>query len=151
MTATWTFDIRDDVVFSDGEPLTADDIAFTYNRVLDGGPEAATWGSYLAQVTSATAPDETTVVFELKKPNSSLPLLPIPIVPEHICKDVPEDDVKSYKAEPEGASLWLGRADPIGRGPGGGQTYRFEKNPDYWQGAPHIDEVTSGWTRARIR
>ncbi|MGB0100499.1 MAG: ABC transporter substrate-binding protein, partial [Nocardioides sp.] len=45
---TWTFDIRDDVTFSDGEPLTADDVAFTLNRIADGGPEAATWGSYLA-------------------------------------------------------------------------------------------------------
>ncbi len=139
---TWTFDIRDDVVFSDGEPLTADDIAFTYNRVLDGGPEAATWGSYLAQVTSATAPDETTVVLELKKPNSSLPLLPIPIVPEHIWQDVPEDDVKSYKAEPEGGEPVVGSGPfRLVEGQAGGQTYRFEKNPDYWQGAPHIDEV----------
>ena len=35
------------VTWSDGEPLTADDIAYTYNRILDGGPEGATWGSYL--------------------------------------------------------------------------------------------------------
>ncbi len=139
---TWTFDIRDDVVFSDGEPLTADDIAYTYNRVLDGGPEAATWGSYLAQVTSITAPDETTVVLELKKPNSSLPLLPIPIVPEHVWKDVPEDEVKSYKAEPEGGEPVVGSGPfRFVEGQAGGSTYRFEANPDYWQGAPHIDEV----------
>ncbi len=40
---TWTFHIRDGVKWSDGEPLTAEDIAYTYGRVLDGGPEAATW------------------------------------------------------------------------------------------------------------
>ena len=32
--------IRSGVTCSDGEPLTADDIAYTYNRILDGGPEA---------------------------------------------------------------------------------------------------------------
>ena len=36
---TWTFDIRTGVKWSDGEALTAADIAYTYNRVLDGGPE----------------------------------------------------------------------------------------------------------------
>ena len=48
---TWTFDIREGVTWSDGEPLTAADIAYTYNRILDGGPEAATWKPYLAGVT----------------------------------------------------------------------------------------------------
>ena len=47
---TWTFDIREGVMWSDGEPLTAADIAFTYSRIIDGGPEASTWGSYLTSV-----------------------------------------------------------------------------------------------------
>ena len=139
---TWTFDIRDDVVFSDGEPLTANDVAFTLNRVLDGGPEAATWGAYLGQVTSVTAPDDTTVVLELKKPNSSLPLLPIPIVPEHVWEDVPEDEVKTYKAEPEDGRPVVGSGPfRLVEGQAGGSTYRFEANPDYWREGPHIDEV----------
>ena len=61
---TWTFDIRDGVKWSDGEPLTAADIAYTYNRMLDGGLEGADWGSYLTNVTTVTAPDDTTVVLD---------------------------------------------------------------------------------------
>ena len=53
---TWTFHIRDGVKWTDGEPLTADDIAYTYNRILDGGPEAATWGSYLTSVERSRRP-----------------------------------------------------------------------------------------------
>lgn len=139
---TWTFDITDEATWSDGEPLTAADIAFTYNRIIDGGPEAATWGSYLGQVTEATAPDDTTLVLTLEKPNSSLPLLPIPIVPEHVWKDVEEKDVKTYLNEPEDGT------PPVGSGPfrlvegsSGGSTYVFEKNPDYWQGASNLDRV----------
>ena len=98
---TWTFHIRDDVKWTDGEPLTAKDIAYTYNRILDGGPESASWGSYLISVTDITAPDDTTVVMKLKKPNATLPLLPMPIIPEHIWKDVPEDEVKTYSNEPK--------------------------------------------------
>src|SRR3954449_1228186 len=63
---TWTFHIRDDVKWTDGEPLTAADVAYTLNRILDGGPEAATWGSYLTGVQKITAPDPTTVELTLK-------------------------------------------------------------------------------------
>jgi peptide/nickel transport system substrate-binding protein len=139
---TWTFHIRDGVKWSDGEPLTAADIAYTYNRILDKGPESATWGSYLQQVDTITAPDASTVVLSMKKPNSSLPLLPIPIVPEHIWKDVSEDQVKTYKAEPENGQPVVGSGPfRLVEGSAGGATYRFEANPDYWQGAPNIDEV----------
>jgi peptide/nickel transport system substrate-binding protein len=139
---TWTFHIRDGVKWSDGEPLTAEDIAYTYNRILDKGPESATWGSYLQQVDTITAPDASTVVLSMKKPNSSLPLLPIPIVPEHIWKDVSEDQVKTYKAEPENGQPVVGSGPfRLVEGSAGGATYRWEANPDYWQGAPNIDEV----------
>jgi peptide/nickel transport system substrate-binding protein len=139
---TWTFDIRDDVTWSDDQPLTAADIAYTYNRVLDGGPESPTWGSYLTSVTKIEAPDDTHVVLTLEKPNAVLPLLPIPIVPEHIWKDVSEKDVKSYATEPTDGQPVVGSGPfRLVEGTAGGSTYRFEKNPDYWQGEPHVDEV----------
>ena len=139
---TWTFDIRDDVTFSDGEPLTASDIAYTYNRILDGGPESSTWGSYLTSVTSIEAPDDTHVVLTLEKPNAVLPLLPIPIVPEHVWESVTEKAVKTYAAEPTNGQPVVGSGPfRLIEGTAGGSTYRFEKNPDYWQGDPHIDEV----------
>ena len=138
---TWTFTIRDDVTWSDGEQLTANDVAFTLNRILDGGPEAATWGSYIKGTKSVTATDDTTVVMVLKQPNAVLPLLPMPIVPEHIWKDIDEKSVKTFANEP-------GDAPVVGSGPfrlisgtAGGPEYRFEANPDYWKGAPHLDQV----------
>jgi peptide/nickel transport system substrate-binding protein len=139
---TWTFTIRDDVKFSDGEPLTSADVAHTFNRIIDGGPETQNWDSYLNGVTEVSTPDETTVVLTLDKPNSSLPLLPIPIVPEHIWSDVDEKQVKSYTAEPEGGEPVVGSGPfRFVEGKAGGGSYRFEANPDYWQGAPHIDEI----------
>jgi peptide/nickel transport system substrate-binding protein len=139
---TWTFSIRDGVTWSDGEPLTAKDIAYTYNRILDGGPEAASWSSYLTSVTKVIASDDRTVVLTLKKPNAVLPLLPIPIVPEHVWKDVGDKDVKSYANEPQGGRPVVGSGPfRLVEGTAGGSTYRFEANPDYWKGAPHIGEV----------
>ena len=135
---TWKFHIRTGVKWSDGQPLTAADIAYTYNRVLDGGPESASWGSYLKSVKTITAPDAETVVLSLDKPNAVLPLLPIPIVPEHIWKSISEDDVKTYANED----------NVVGSGPfrlvsgqAGGSLYKFEVNPDYWGGRPNIDEI----------
>jgi peptide/nickel transport system substrate-binding protein len=139
---TWTFDIREGVLWSDGEPLTAADIAFTYSRIIDGGPEAGTWGSYLTSVTSAEAPDDTTVVLTLETPNAVLPLLPIPIVPEHIWSSIDEKAVKTYPAEPTGGQPVVGSGPfRLVEGTAGGSTVRFERNPDYWQGSAHVDQV----------
>lgn len=138
---TWTFDIREGVTWSDGEPLTAHDIAYTYTRILDGGPEAGNWGTYLTSVETATAPDDTTVVLELEKPNAVLPLLPIPILPEHVWKDVDEKDVKSYRNEPDGGPVVGSGPFRLVEGTAGGSSYVFEANPDYWRGAPHVDRV----------
>ncbi len=139
---TWTFHIRDGVTWSDGVPLTAADIAYTYNRILDGGPESATWGSYLTSVDTVTAPNDTTVVLKLAKPNAVLPLLPMPIIPEHIWKDVSEDDVKSYSNEPADGQPIIGSGPfQLVEGKAGGSTYRFVRNENYWGGEPKIGEV----------
>jgi peptide/nickel transport system substrate-binding protein len=136
---TWTFHIRTGIRWSDGKPLTAADIAYTYNRILDGGTEASSWGSYLASVSKVTAPNATTVVLTLKKPNAVLPLLPMPIIPEHIWKHVSEKQVKTYANEPPNV---------VGSGPfritsgkASGSLYTFVANPHYWQGRPNVDRL----------
>jgi peptide/nickel transport system substrate-binding protein len=139
---TWTFKIRTGVMWNDGVPLTAHDIAYTLNRILDGGPEAITWGSYLKSVDNITAPDDTTVVLKLSKPNAVLPLLPMPILPEHIWKNVNEDDVKTYANEPTDGQPVVGSGPfNLVEGKADGDTYRFEANPNYWGGQPNISEV----------
>ncbi|CAA9348470.1 MAG: Oligopeptide ABC transporter, periplasmic oligopeptide-binding protein OppA [uncultured Nocardioidaceae bacterium] len=139
---TWTFTVRDGVTFSDGEPLTAADVAYTYNRILDGGAEAATWSSYLTSVEKVTAPDERTVVLELSQPNAVLPLLPIPIIPEHVWRDVDEKAVKTFANEPTDGDPVIGSGPfELVEGTAGGPTARFQAREDYWKGSPHIDEV----------
>jgi peptide/nickel transport system substrate-binding protein len=139
---TWTFHVRGGVKWSDGKPLTAADVAYTYNRVLHGAIEGVNWSTYLNNVTKVTAPDARTVVLTLSQPNAVLPLLPIPIVPEHIWKNVSEKEMKSYAAEPSPGKPVVGSgAFRMVAGTAGGSTFRFERNPDYWAGTPHVDEV----------
>jgi peptide/nickel transport system substrate-binding protein len=139
---TWTFDIRTGVEWQDGEPLTAADIAYTYNRVLTGRIEGQNYSSYLNNVTGVTAPDDTTVVLALSKPNAVLPLLPIPILPEHIWKDIDAKAVKTFQPDPDNPPTTVGSGPfRLVEGKTGGSTFKFEANPDYWGGAPHVDEV----------
>ena len=149
---TWTFTMRDGVTWSDGEPLTAQDVAYTYGRIIDGGPEAATWSSYLAGVESVEAPDDTTVVLTLKKPNAVLPLLPIPIVPEHVWKDVPEKEVKTYGNEPRTASRWSARArSGSSRAPPAARRTASRPTPTTGRARRTSTRWSSGSTRATTR
>ncbi|MFA4965983.1 MAG: ABC transporter substrate-binding protein [Thermoleophilia bacterium] len=69
---TWTFTIRTDAKFNNGDPVTADDIVYTYDRARD--PKLGTaMVSIFQNITSVTAPDATHVVFEMKAPNPEFP------------------------------------------------------------------------------
>ncbi len=61
---TWTVKIRKGVVFSDGSPLTAKDVAFTYNKALESGGKAD-----ISPLEAATAVDDSTVKIKLKEPD----------------------------------------------------------------------------------
>lgn len=68
---TYTFKIRDDVSFCSGKKMTAKDVAASYQRWLD--PETKGLSKWrMGEVDSITAPDDTTVVYKLKKPFSEL-------------------------------------------------------------------------------
>lgn len=69
----WTFSIRDGVTFNDGTPLTARDVAATFNRISDPDLGATAYnsigGMFLPGAVEAT--DDLTVVFELEAPTGS--------------------------------------------------------------------------------
>jgi len=76
----WTFTIRDDAYFTDGEKVTASDVAFTLETA-----KAAQGSVDLTYMESAVAPDDTTLVVTLSKPTSIFlnTLASVGIVPEH--------------------------------------------------------------------
>jgi peptide/nickel transport system substrate-binding protein len=133
---TWTFTVRDDITWHDGQPLTAGDIAYTFNWILD--QKVGNFIDYLPFTDEITAPDDTTLVWRTTIPTGA-PVYPpyIYIMPEHV--------LSQYENKAE-FKKWKGFPDPVGSGPfrmvewRRGDFWRLEANPDYWQGAPHIDE-----------
>jgi peptide/nickel transport system substrate-binding protein len=99
---TYTFRLREDLRWSDGKPLTAADIVFTYSkRALFES------NSYWQQV-SVTSPDSTTVVFALPASRSDfLALTTLGIIPMHIWTEVADDAFESD----------LHNLAPVGSGP----------------------------------
>ena len=124
---TWTVTIRDDVSFTDGEPLTAEDVAFTYNTVKD-----ASSVSDFTMLDYAEAADDRTVVFHMNRPFSIWPytMAVTGIVPEHAY------DSATYGASPIGSGRYILKQWDRG------QQVILEANPDYYGGEPLMKKVT---------
>lgn len=98
---TWTFTIRSGLKWSDGQPLTAADAAWTLNLIMTNKTAASANGSLVENFATVTAPNDTTLVITTKKPQAnmlyvSIPISGIPIVPEHIWASH-VSDLKVYK------------------------------------------------------
>ena len=132
----WTFTITDKAKWQDGEPLTAADVAFTYNYVIDN--KMGLFIDYVKFITKVEATNDTTVVFTCSKPKANMLGLWIPILPEHIWSKISAADAeKSFKNPPP----------IVGSGPfqtvevKKGSYVRMVANKDYWKGAPKVDVV----------
>lgn len=71
----WTFKLRDDVTFQDGQPMTSADVVATFNRLANpkGGSIALSAFRGIINDLSATAIDKHTVQFELERPVGNFP------------------------------------------------------------------------------
>lgn len=124
---TWQVTIRNDVKFTDGEPLTAGDVAFTYNTVK----ETSSVNDF-TMLDHAEAADDTTVIFHMTRPFSIWPytMAEVGILPEHAY------DSATYGTEPVGSGRYILKQWDKG------QQVILEANPDYYGEAPKMKQVT---------
>jgi peptide/nickel transport system substrate-binding protein len=134
---TWTYKIRQGVKWSDGQPLTARDAAYTFNRIMKGTFEQTNYGSYVGNIEKVTAPDDTTLVMTTKEPSPTMLRLAVPILPEHIWKDIDEKEVTTFDNEKNAVGSGSFKLEERSTG----QFVRLSANKSYWGGAPKIDEV----------
>lgn len=123
---TWTFTIRDDVKFTDGEPLTSEDVVFTINGIIESEASEAD----LSMIEKAVAVDPTTVELHMVKPNNALlyTLAVVGIVPAHAYDE-------NYGSNPIGSGRYM--LEQWDRG----QQVILTANPDYYGEAPKMKRV----------
>ena len=122
----WTFELRDDVKFTDGEQLTAQDAAFTINSVAHGDTSEAD----LSMVDTAVATGDHVLEVHLNKPYNALlfTFAVLGIVPEHAYGE-------GYGSAPIGSGRYmLEQWDK-------GQQVIFTANPEYYGDKPLMERV----------
>lgn len=122
----WTVTIRDDVRFTDGEPLTASDVAFTYNTVKESSSV-----NDFTMLDKAVAVNDTTVEFHMSQAYSIWPytMAIVGIVPEHAYGP-------DYGEHPIGSGRYMMKQWDKG------QQIIFEANPDYYGDEIQMKRVT---------
>ena len=131
----WTYKMRPDMKWSDDEPLTSEDVAWTYNQIMKKEEMAVANGALVENFDKVEAPDESTLVITLKEPQANNPGQEIPVVPEHIWSKV--DKPGEFKNE----------EDTVGSGPFQLESYEANKsvtlkaNPNFWRGKPNLDKI----------
>jgi peptide/nickel transport system substrate-binding protein len=129
---TWTYKMRKGMKWSDGEPMTAEDVKYTIDRANE-----EEWNSHISTTANLTAAviDENTLEIKTSEPDPRLPSLGVYVMPKHIYEKVSAEDMPNYTAE-----------DKIGGGPfmfdsTSKEFTRLVRNPNWYGKKPAIDEV----------
>lgn len=130
----WTFTLRQGVTFHDGSPLTAKDAAYSIGRLLDedlGSPLFSRLQPSLDKG-GISAPDDTTLVLKLKRPDS---LMPLALSARHAM--IVKDGTSDFSVQ-----------NALGTGPfkiksfQPGRSWEVARNPSYWEaGLPYLDGI----------
>ena len=129
---TWTYKMRPGMKWSDGQPMTADDVKYTIDRANE-----EQWNSHISITQNLTAKviDANTLELTSSVPDPRLPNLGVYIMPKHIYEKISADDLPNYTAE-----------DKIGGGPFmldevQKDFTRLVRNPNWYGKKPAMDEV----------
>jgi peptide/nickel transport system substrate-binding protein len=142
----WTFHLKSGAKWSDGQPLTADDVAWTANATAKyaSGPTAV-MAPALAHLKDAEATDPTTVVLHYKTPvgNVLAQLEQFFVLPEHVWGKFAVGDgkgLKTYAPENDLSTMVTGGAFTLKQYEKKGTTV-FLPDPNYWADKPHVQAV----------
>lgn len=129
-----TFNLRTDVRFSDGQPLTAHDVAFSFDFAMNPAVDAPDERAYFEKLASVTATNNEQVVFTFKEPYFNALQLAggMTILPKHFYTPLLSDPAKFNQSK----GLLLGSGpyrlkDPQTWAPDAGFV-ELERNPRYW-------------------
>lgn len=136
---TYDVTLRDGMTWHDGEDVTAEDVSFTYDYVMEHSPKLSQWAD---PVESTEVIEDGVVRFHLKEPFAPFvanTLGTVYILPKHVWEDVPDN------VDVESAPDWE-NADVIGSGPFKFESWRREEEmhlsafEDHFN-PPNVDEL----------
>lgn len=131
---TWTYHIRDNATWSDGEPVTSEDVVWTYEAVIDDRALQVANGESVGNIEDVVAVDEKTIEFHTSAPTPLHPGI-LPIVPKHVWENI------------ENPAEYENIEDVVGSGPfildefNQGTSITLTANEHYWDGAPGVDRL----------
>jgi peptide/nickel transport system substrate-binding protein len=135
LTVTWT--LKPDLKWSDGEPITSDDIKFTWEVLSNPDSGAFVGMDGFDQITSVDTPDDLTAVLNYSTPYAGyLDQFAYGLFPRHATGEVTDMANWEWNRQPVGAgpfvvSQWLS-----------GQSIALERNPYYYEeGKPYLDQL----------
>jgi peptide/nickel transport system substrate-binding protein len=149
----YTFNLRKDVKWHDGQPFTAADVEFSFQRLLDQRT-ASPRGTYLTALKGAadyasnksdtlpgvTVVDDATIKLTLESPSGPFlsGLAALSILPKHVLGDVPADQLSKNDYFQTGF-VGTGPFKLVNYVPD--QSMELAANPDYFAGAPKLEKV----------
>ncbi|NLA75402.1 MAG: hypothetical protein GX846_08040 [Deltaproteobacteria bacterium] len=131
------FILRDDITFSDGQPVTADDVIFSYETTVNPAIDALSTATYLQDVDHVEKINNKHVRFTMKRVYfKSLAICGgIPIIPEHIYKFNTPDEFNKRISNPVGSGPYIFEKWDVGR------EIVISKNLKYWGKMPNVDKI----------
>lgn len=130
---TWTIRLRQDAFFSDGVPVTAADVLFSYEMMRRGG---TAYADYFDGVSAIRQADDYTVVISTDYVKGDMLYNPTPILPRHIWKDYEFTPASFENTELIGSGPFVYDAEASGE-----EGWLFHARADHFDGAPKVGEV----------
>jgi len=134
-----TFRLRDNIHFSDGVPVTADDVIFTYETIINMKVDAADIANMFVDVDKPVKINEHEVKFIMKRPYfKALEILSfwdIGIYPKHIYKFEDEQQFNKRISNPVGSGPYMFEKWDVG------QQIVLRRNENYWGPKPKLKKV----------
>jgi len=130
-SSEWTFHLVKNAKFTNGRPVTAHDVKFSFERILD--PETASRGrKAMGPIDTITVADDHTLVIKLKGPYADLPLQ----LGNTFARVIAEENLEDISHNPIGSGPFILKEYIPGN------KAILARNPDYFEeGLPYLDEV----------
>jgi peptide/nickel transport system substrate-binding protein len=135
-----TFHLRDDIHFSDGAAVTADDVVFTYQTIVNPKIDAANVANQYIDVDGVVKVNDRTVKFLMKRPHfKSLENLSFTwsmgVLPKHIYGFSNPEDFNKHRSNPVGSGPYVFEKWDVGR------EIVLRRNENYWGEKPKLEKI----------